>query len=64
MDRPPEPARRIEKTLLIVAFALLLFASPILYLWAQDDSPWYLPYLLWLTVIACTAWVQSDRPRS
>ncbi len=64
MERPPEPVRRIEKTLLLLALALLLFASPVVYLWAQDDSPWYLVYLLWLAIIGCTAWLHRGRRRA
>ena len=28
----------------------------IVYTWAQDSSPWYLIYLLWLLIIGLCAW--------
>jgi hypothetical protein len=31
--------------------------SPLVRWWAADDSPWYLPYLLWLLLIVLAAWV-------
>jgi hypothetical protein len=58
MVRPSDPIRRIESTLLVTALALLLFATPVIYWWAQDDSPWYLVYVLWLAIIGITAWLQ------
>ncbi len=63
MVSPSDPIRRIEWTLLVAALALLLFATPVVYWWAQDDSPWYLAYLLWLVIIGLTAWLQSRRNR-
>ena len=55
--------RPLERTLLVVALALLLFATPVIYWWGQDDSPWFLIYVLWLVIIALSAWLyftQSD----
>jgi hypothetical protein len=49
--------------LLVTALALLLFATPVIYWWAQDDSPWYLVYVLWLVIIGFTAWLQLRRNR-
>lgn len=63
MVKPPDPIRRIEWTLLVTGLALLLFATPVVYWWAQDDSPWYLVYVLWLVVIGFTAWLQLRRNR-
>lgn len=53
--------KTVERTLLLVIFALMLFASPVIFLWAQDDSPWYFPYVLWAIVIAVTAWINRRR---
>lgn len=51
----------IERTVLLVLLALVLFASPAMFAWAQDDSPWYTPYLLWSAVIAGSAWINRRR---
>jgi len=52
-----QPSRRVvERIILVLALALFLFATPFIYGWARDNSPWYLPYLLWVAVIALTAW--------
>lgn len=58
MVRLSESARRIESTLLLVALAVLIFATPVIFWWAQDDSPWYWVYVLWLVIIVFTAWQQ------
>jgi len=29
-----------------------LLASPLRHLWAADERPWYLPFVIWLGVIA------------
>lgn len=50
------PDKIIERTVLLVLLALVLFASPVMFAWARDDSPWYIPYVLWLVVIAGSAW--------
>jgi len=34
---------------------------PLLVWWASDDSPWYLPYLLWLVIIVLAAWLQRRK---
>lgn len=53
--------RSLEGVILIVALALLLFATPLIYWWAQDDSPWFLVYLLWLILIGLSAWLYFTR---
>lgn len=45
-----------ESLTLIVALTLLLFTTPVVFLWAQGNSPWYLMYLLWLVIIGLCAW--------
>jgi hypothetical protein len=47
----------VERALLVLALTLGLFASPVIYVWARDGSPWYLVYLLWLAVIMLGGWV-------
>ena len=51
------PGQYFERVILITALALLLFATPVIYWWAQDDSPWFLVYLLWLIMILLSAWL-------
>lgn len=58
-DRAPD--KTLERTLLLVLLALVLFASPVMFAWAQDDSPWYAPYILWSAVIAGSAWISRRR---
>ena len=58
-----QTGRPLERVILVIALALLLFATPVIYWWAQDDSPWFLVYLLWLIIIGLSAWLhftQSD----
>ena len=31
---------------------------PLLNLWTDPDSPWYLPYLIWSGIIALSYWLQ------
>jgi hypothetical protein len=51
--------------LVLVAFIVtaFVFASPFHVLWMSDESPWYVPYLLWLGVIAVTAIIGIWRGR-
>ena len=53
--------RQLDRVILLFAFALFLLVSPLLVWWASDDSPWYLPYLLWLVIIVLTAWWQRRK---
>ena len=51
--------------LVLVAFlvAVFLFASPFYLLWMSPETPWYVPYLIWLGVIVMTGIVQLWRGR-
>ena len=51
--------------LVLVAFlvAVFVFASPFYLLWMTPDTPWYVPYLIWLAVIVMTGVVQLWRGR-
>jgi hypothetical protein len=55
---PESGGRHLDTVILLLLFALFLLASPLTMLWASADSPWYLPYLIWLGIIALIAWVQ------
>jgi len=53
--------KTVERTVLLLLAALALFATPLIFAWAQDSSPWYVPYVLWSTIIAGCAWVGVRR---
>lgn len=53
--------KTVERTVLLLLAALVLFATPVIFAWAQDASPWYVPYLLWATIIAGCAWISARR---
>lgn len=58
MPFTPKRGRQRESVVLSFLLALLLLAeSPIMTWWATGDKPWYLPYLIWLGIIALVAWV-------
>lgn len=58
MRLPPDTGRHLDNTILLLLLALFLLVSPLVRWWAADDSPWYLPYLIWFGIIALVAWVQ------
>ena len=58
MQRSHDRQGVVERVILLLVVALFLFATPVIYAWAQDDSPWYLAYVLWFGVIAWIAWGQ------
>ena len=50
------PMKESTDKSLVTAFILLLFfATPFAGLWARDGHAWYVPYLLWMLVIALLA---------
>lgn len=51
-----------DRAVLLALFTLALFADPAVSWWLNATPPWYLPYLLWLAVIALAAW-QARAPR-
>ena len=51
----------MDRIIPLLVLALLLFASPLTTWWLGAHGPWYLPYLLWLGVIAATAWLYRGR---
>ena len=58
MQNAQERGARGDLMILLVLFALFLFASPFLHWWATVRSPWYLAYAIWFGVIALTFWLQ------
>lgn len=45
-----------DRSLLVFGVAALLFATPLRLVWADSARPWYLPFALWLGVIALVFW--------
>lgn len=63
MYRVQERQGVVERVILQLLVALFLFATPVIYAWARDGGPWYLPYILWLGLIGWIAWGQFRVPR-
>jgi hypothetical protein len=61
MRTGPEYTRSVDSAILLFLAALVLFVSPFTDWWARDDSPWYLPYLLWLGLIGLIAAIALRR---
>jgi hypothetical protein len=57
MRETPPPERQLDRTLALGLLVLLLLSAPIMIWWTSPDSPWYIPYLLWLIIIVVIAWV-------
>ncbi|MDP6123865.1 MAG: hypothetical protein QF387_03660 [Arenicellales bacterium] len=53
----------MDRIILLFSFALLLFVTPLTDWWLSDQSPWYLPYLIWLLVILLNGWFFFRRGR-
>lgn len=64
MRETPPPERQLDRTLALGLLVLLLLSPPIVIWWTSPNSPWYVPYLLWLVIIFVTAWVQLRRHES
>lgn len=61
MQLKPEPGRPLTSLVLVFLFGLMMYATPFLTWWAVEDSPWYLPYLIWLVIIVLVAIAQLRR---
>ena len=58
MPNTPRSRRALDRTLLVLFAALLLFASPFTRWWAASAPPWYLPYLIWAAVLVLVVLLQ------
>lgn len=52
----PDTGRNVDSVVLLFLFGLFLFFSPFTFWWAVAARVWYVPYLLWLVLIALIAW--------
>jgi len=50
--------RPTEITIVVLLISLLLLVPPLLSLWTDPDSPWFLPYLIWAGIILLCYWLQ------
>ncbi len=50
--------RPTEITIVVSLISLLVLLPPLINLWFDTTSPWYLPYLVWSGIIALTYWLQ------
>lgn len=57
MRLAPDNRDRPDSVVLLLLFGLFLFFSPFTFWWAAMAHAWYVPYLLWLGLIALIAWV-------
>ncbi len=61
MRENPPPERQLDRTLALGLFIILILSTPVMIWWTAEDSPWYVPYLLWFLIIACIAWISRRR---
>ncbi|WP_041066340.1 hypothetical protein [Thiolapillus brandeum] len=47
-----------DKSLVTAFILILFFATPFASLWARNSDAWYIPYMLWLLIIALLAVAQ------
>ena len=53
-----EPGRPLTSLVLVFLFGLMMYATPFFTWWAVEESPWYLPYVIWLAIILLVAFAQ------
>lgn len=59
----PEPGKYLDRAILLFLLGVLLFASPLTSWWSAPGRVWYLPYVLWLVLIALGFVLQRQRDR-
>ncbi len=55
--------KSLNRVLVVFLVAVFVFASPFYLFWMAPQTPWYVPYLIWLAVIVMTGVVQHWRSR-
>lgn len=61
MRETPPPERQLDRTLALGLFIILILSTPVMIWWTAKESPWYVPYLLWVLIIVCIAWINRRR---
>ncbi|MES9969364.1 MAG: UTP--glucose-1-phosphate uridylyltransferase [Candidatus Thiodiazotropha sp.] len=55
--REPPPDRHIDRTVALALLILLVFSAPIMTWWTSPNTPWYIPYVIWMAVVCIIAWI-------
>ena len=63
MRARPQSVKFLDLVLVAFVVAVFVFASPFYLLWMAPETPWYVPYLIWLCAIVATGVVQHWRDR-
>ena len=63
MRSPSRPKVRLDWLALLFVFSLFVFVSPAITWWASTDKPWFLPYVIWLVLIALVGWAYGREGR-
>lgn len=63
MRPAPDNGNYLNLVLVTFLVAVFVFASPFYLLWMAPETPWYVPYLIWLAVIVMAGAVQLWRGR-
>ena len=61
MRETPPPERQLDRTLALGLLILLVLSTPIMIWWTTPGSPWYIPYLLWFTIILAIGLIHYRR---
>jgi hypothetical protein len=63
VQQPPVPTGSAERSILVLALALVVLASPLRALWMQDGAHWLLPFGVWAALIALGGFaLRTPRP--
>ena len=54
MQPRPKSVKFLDLVLVAFVVAVFLFASPFYLVWMTPETPWYVPYLIWLCVIGAS----------
>lgn len=60
LNAEPRAFMQIYRLVLLLVVGIYLFSPAIMAWWANAESAWYRPYLLWLILILVTFLLQSQ----
>lgn len=49
------PSFHYDRVVLVLLACLLALSTPVVAWWSRDGAAWYLPYLIWVGIIAMIA---------